>query len=211
MGATAAASTATLELVASAAASAWSAAGLAGSLISRKLRLLDEGNQQQQPSSEPEDSNEDEHTAGGETEETWLRLEFQISNLCRGSEEIASWDATVGANRECFRQRFGQEANRGAFALPSSPPREADVTTAVAYFIRLTVRNACDGRRVLPAFVSDNYFSLVPGESTRVAMQFEHAAVEASACKFDTSSRAGAQKYCIEIQGWNVELMTISI
>jgi hypothetical protein len=31
--------------------------------------------------------------------------------------------------------------------------------------IRLKAENAADGSRILPAFWSDNYFSLMPGES----------------------------------------------
>jgi hypothetical protein len=43
--------------------------------------------------------------------------------------------------------------------------------TVVAFFIRLKVVDA-NGNRVLPAYFSDNYFTLLPGESKTVAVEY---------------------------------------
>jgi hypothetical protein len=47
--------------------------------------------------------------------------------------------------------------------------------TAAALANKLTLVNAADGTRILPAYYSDNYVSLLPGESKTVEIEFPAA------------------------------------
>jgi len=55
--------------------------------------------------------------------------------------------------------------------------------------VRLTLRDAKTGERILPAYYEDNYFSLLPGESR--TMQIE--------------SRSDAKAVRVALDGWNIE------
>jgi len=62
-----------------------------------------------------------------------------------------------------------------------------------ALAIKLTLRDSTTGRRILPAYYSDNYFSLLPGKSRALRIEF-----------------AGAeQKPQLDLDGWNVVASTI--
>ncbi|MDR1683625.1 MAG: discoidin domain-containing protein, partial [Candidatus Symbiothrix sp.] len=49
--------------------------------------------------------------------------------------------------------------------------------STVAFGIRLRVVNARTGKRILPVFLSDNYFTLMPGESKLVSLTFDEALI----------------------------------
>lgn len=63
-----------------------------------------------------------------------------------------------------------------------------------ALSIRLKVLNELTKERVLPTFYEDNYFSLMPGESKEVMVDFKSKYVDESAPLF-------------QVEGWNTELM----
>ncbi|WP_233259968.1 discoidin domain-containing protein [Chitinophaga sp. S165] len=53
------------------------------------------------------------------------------------------------------------------------------VSSATAAFgIRLMLTNAVDGKQILPAIFSDNYFSLMNGETKTVEIEFDNSAVD---------------------------------
>lgn len=53
---------------------------------------------------------------------------------------------------------------------------EVDNTAGgLAFFIRLRLTSGAEGREVLPAYYSDNYFSLLPGENKQVTVQTQGA------------------------------------
>ncbi|HEY0795300.1 MAG TPA: LamG-like jellyroll fold domain-containing protein [Acidisarcina sp.] len=62
---------------------------------------------------------------------------------------------------------------------------------------KLTLENAGDGSRILPAYLSDNYFSLLPGESTEIEVDYPAGAAK------------GAAK--LGVSGWNLEAQSVSI
>jgi hypothetical protein len=64
-------------------------------------------------------------------------------------------------------------------------------TPHVALMIRLKVIRAHSGERVLPVYYEDNYFSLLPGESRAIPIQFAAANLEGEPPK-------------LAIEGWNV-------
>ncbi|GHT77517.1 hypothetical protein AGMMS50262_18720 [Bacteroidia bacterium] len=68
----------------------------------------------------------------------------------------------------------------------------ANPTSDVALMIRLkTVKNQ-SGERVLPVYYSDNYFSLLPGETKTINLEFD--------TKF-----LGGEQFKLLLEGWNIE------
>jgi hypothetical protein len=58
-----------------------------------------------------------------------------------------------------------------------------------ALAVRLTLRDAKSGKRILPAYYNDNYFSLLPGESRTVRIE----------------TRSTAHPVNVTTDGWNIE------
>jgi hypothetical protein len=71
-------------------------------------------------------------------------------------------------------------------------------THSVALMIRLKVVRARSGERVLPIFYEDNYFSLLPGESRTVSVEFAAANLAGEPPK-------------LAVEGWNIIPDEISI
>jgi hypothetical protein len=69
---------------------------------------------------------------------------------------------------------------------------------AVALENKLTLLDADDGtRRILPAYLSDNYVSLLPGESREIEIEYP--------------SSAGKGPAQVAIRGWNLASRTITV
>ena len=66
----------------------------------------------------------------------------------------------------------------------------------VAFFNRLSMVNAETRQRILPAFYSDNYVSVLPGEEKIVVIDY---------------TPGKGQKAVVEISGWNVERMQLEV
>ena len=66
-----------------------------------------------------------------------------------------------------------------------------DAGNNVAFFNRIALTDALAGQRILPAFFSDNYISILPGESKTVTVDFTDKDV--------------ASKKKIQVYGWNVD------
>jgi glycosyl hydrolase family 2/Ig-like domain-containing protein/concanavalin A-like lectin/glucanase superfamily protein len=62
---------------------------------------------------------------------------------------------------------------------------------------KLTLLNASDGSRILPAYYSDNYVSLLPGESREIEIEYPAK-----------SAKGSAQ---VAIRGWNVPKQTVPV
>jgi hypothetical protein len=71
-------------------------------------------------------------------------------------------------------------------------------TNDVALMTRLKLQQHRTGKRVLPAFYSDNYISLVPGETQTVEVEFDTALLE-------------GQNPRLLVEGWNITPMEINI
>jgi len=76
--------------------------------------------------------------------------------------------------------------------------RVTNPAQTIALAIRLKVQRADSGARVLPVFYSDNYFSLLPGESRTISVTFDDATL------------AGASPKLLA-EGWNVKPEEIRI
>ncbi len=69
--------------------------------------------------------------------------------------------------------------------------------TSAALANKLTLLNAADGTRILPAYLSDNYFSLLPGETREVEIEYP------------ASAATGLAQ--LGLRGWNLATQTLSI
>jgi hypothetical protein len=66
--------------------------------------------------------------------------------------------------------------------------------SAPALMVKLILKDAVTGERILPAYYSENYVSLLPGEERVVTVEFP----------------AGAGKAAIGLRGWNLGAATIA-
>lgn len=87
-----------------------------------------------------------------------------------------------------------------ATGTSSGGERKATVTlrnsgAAPAILVKLTLKNEATGDRILPAYYSENYVSLLPGEERTVTVNFPE----------------GAERAAIGIRGWNVETGTVEV
>jgi hypothetical protein len=67
--------------------------------------------------------------------------------------------------------------------------------SAAALMIKLTLTDSATGQRILPAYYSDNYVSLLPGEERTVTVAFA----------------AGGAKPAIGVRGWNLATQTLTV
>jgi hypothetical protein len=72
-----------------------------------------------------------------------------------------------------------------------------NAATVAALASKLTLLNAADGTRILPAYYSDNYVSLLPGESRDIEIEYPLKAVN------------GAVE--LAIRGWNLSKQTVPV
>lgn len=71
------------------------------------------------------------------------------------------------------------------------------LSNTVAFFNRISLVDAVTQQRILPAFFSDNYFSVVPGESKKCVIEYPVV--------------SGTSKLKVSIKGWNVEEQYVEI
>ncbi len=86
-------------------------------------------------------------------------------------------------------------------AVPGNGERQLRATLrntggAAALAIKLTLEHASDGSRVLPAYLEDNYLSLMPGEERSVAIAYPSAA---------------GSDVQMTVRGWNVAAQTVTL
>jgi hypothetical protein len=101
------------------------------------------------------------------------------SEIYRGMNSLPEVAVTA---RAVAKTNSGGEAHV-TVALENTGP-------AVALAAKMTLLRASDGERILPAYFSDNYVSLLPGEKRVVEISYPEAKASAAAL--------------IAIRGWNV-------
>ncbi|HTW46632.1 MAG TPA: glycoside hydrolase family 2 protein, partial [Acidobacteriaceae bacterium] len=70
--------------------------------------------------------------------------------------------------------------------------------SSVALENKLTLLKAGDGARILPAYYSDNYVSLLPGETREVEVSYPASATQGSRPEFT-------------LRGWNLASRTVGV
>lgn len=112
----------------------------------------------------------------------------------------------LGADEASYRQlnSLPPIALTASAAAGKSSAEEAQVHvrltnggSAAALAIKLTLKRGSDGSRILPAYLSDNYVSLLPGESQEI----------------DVSYPANAARGAVQVamRGWNIVETTIPV
>jgi len=104
----------------------------------------------------------------------------------------------LGATSPLYRQLT--RLPTAVVAASATSTRSGDMTrvhvtlqnkgTAAALENKLTLVNASDGTRILPAYYSDNYVSLLPGETREVEIEYP------------TSASNGDPR--VNLRGWNL-------
>jgi hypothetical protein len=107
----------------------------------------------------------------------WSKEEATLRELDNLAKATLTTSATMASDGN-ERKATVQIKNSGAVA---------------ALMIKLTLNNATTGERILPAYYSENYVSLLPGEERTVTVQFP----------------AGSTKPMFGVRGWNLETSTI--
>jgi Exo-beta-D-glucosaminidase Ig-fold domain/Concanavalin A-like lectin/glucanases superfamily/Glycosyl hydrolases family 2/Glycosyl hydrolases family 2, sugar binding domain/Glycosyl hydrolases family 2, TIM barrel domain len=109
----------------------------------------------------------------------WAKEEGTLQELGKLGEAKLTTAAAVSA-MENGRQVRVQVKNAGA--VP-------------AVLVKLTLTNSATGERILPAYYSENYVSLLPGEERIVTVEFP----------------AGSEKPSIGLRGWNLASSNITV
>jgi hypothetical protein len=87
-----------------------------------------------------------------------------------------------------------------ATMIAASGEREVNIKlgntgSVPALLVKLTLKDAATGTRILPAYYSENYVSLLPGDTRTITIAFP----------------AGESKPEIALRGWNLEKETIAV
>jgi hypothetical protein len=61
----------------------------------------------------------------------------------------------------------------------------------LAFFVNPSIRKGKEGEEVLPSFWSDNYFSILPGKTKELTVEFQK------------SGLVGEEAY-LKLDGWNI-------
>ncbi len=132
---------------------------------------------------------------------------FFVKLTLRQGEKILSdnfyWSSSRGGSCEALNElppvKVAVEASQWhSNEVHQLAVRIKNPTANVALAIRLKLQRANSGGRILPVFYSDNYFSLLPGESRTIAVEFA-----------DVNLAGEAPKLMAE--GWNLPAQEIAI
>ena len=115
------------------------------------------------------------------------------------SDNFYWWAADEASYRE-LNSLAPATLTASATSAAANGEREATVRikntgSAAALMIKLTLEDAATGQRILPAYYSDNYVSLLPGEERAVNVKFP----------------AGEEKQEIGLRGWNLATQTVAV
>jgi len=167
--------------------------GLDGKILSDQTNQVQAATDDRTPVAKPDLAT----LAAGHT--IFVRLEVSDATGTPVSENFYWWAADEASYRELNSLAA---ATLLASATSATASGERGVTVqvkntgqAAALMIKLTLEDAATGQRILPAYYSDNYVSLLPGEERTVNVQFP----------------AGEEKPEIGLRGWNVNSQTIAV
>ena len=132
---------------------------------------------------------------------------FFVKLTLRQGAEILSdnfyWSSAKGGDCRALNQLPPVKLDAAAQETRDAATRRVSVRItnpgrSVALAIRLKVQRAKSGERVLPVLYSDNYFSLLPGESRTVSLEFE-------------DQNLGGEEPRLMAEGWNISPQEIPL
>ena len=136
--------------------------------------------------------------AGGHT--IFVELEVSDATGAPVSNNFYWWAADEASLREL--NSLPQATLSASAAASSAANGERTVTariknsgSAAALMIKLTLEDAATGQRILPAYYSENYVSLLPGKERTITVTYP----------------AGGAKPAIGLRGWNLATQTLAV
>ncbi len=116
------------------------------------------------------------------------------------SDNFYWWAADEASLRELNSLAAGDaigfgHVSRRQTASARSRCKIKNTGSAAALMVKLTLEDAATGQRILPAYYSENYVSLLPGEERTVTVMFP----------------AGDAKPAVGLRGWNLATQTIAV
>ena len=129
----------------------------------------------------------------------WAALELVGRNSESGGYRRYAWtkeDATLRELNGLSAAKLSASATLGeADGERKVKVKIKNSGTVPALMIKLTLKNEATEERILPAYYSENYVSLLPGDSRTITVAFP----------------AGESKPEIALRGWNLEKATIAV
>ncbi len=119
------------------------------------------------------------------------KVGLDVSATVNGAPGTAILPNGIPSNASNLENRAGALEINGPAARCVLTVTIRNPSNRVALMTHLQLRRAHSGTRVLPAFYSDNYFSLIPGETRRVV-------IDAAQSDFQ------GEPPLIAVDGWNV-------
>jgi hypothetical protein len=127
-----------------------------------------------------------------------VRLSVSEANGAPVSDNFYWWAKDEASLREL---NSVPRARLTATSVAAAGDGERKVTVKIkndgstpALMVKLTLKDAATGQRILPAYYSENYVSLLPGEERSISVAFPD----------------GASKPAIGLRGWNLEAETVA-
>jgi uncharacterized membrane protein len=128
-----------------------------------------------------------------------IALRVTDTNGTPVSDNLYWWSKQESSLREL--DALADVRLKASATLAASPgERQATIKlentgTVPALLVKLTLKDAATDARILPAYYSENYVSLLPGDSRTVTIAFP----------------AGESRPKIALRGWNLEKETIAV
>jgi hypothetical protein len=135
-------------------------------------------------------------------------MEMRQHPMCYSTRAILTWSTLLNRPRSYFLN-----ASDSNFAWPPRTPRQVligfeftlgnplphlrNTGTTAALANKLTLLNTADGLRILPAYYSDNYVSLLPGENRDIEIEYP--------------SKSASGPAQLTLRGWNLAKQVVSI
>jgi hypothetical protein len=167
--------------------------GLDGKILSDQTNRVEASSNARTPIGKPDL----EKLADGHT--ILIALKVADADGAPVSDNLYWWSKQESSLRE-LDALANVKLSASATMAATSGERQASIKlentgTVPALLVKLTLKDAATNDRILPAYYSENYVSLLPGESRTVTVAFP----------------AGESKPEIALRGWNLEKETIAV